>query len=414
MDSGVTVQILALVFLLASSSFFSASETALTSISKIRVRHLVDQNVKGAKTVEYLLNNSSKLLSGILIGNNVVNIGASSLATKIAMDAFGDAGVGISTGVMTILVLTFAEITPKSFATNNAESVALKVAKPVSTIIRILSPIISIFDWVTSFIIKYILRSENSQGPLITEEELKTMVDVSHEEGILKLSEKEIIENVFDFDNLKANEIMTNRQDILALDYDSTYEDIKNTFVSGQYSKIPIYVDDIDNIIGVIYVKDLIYYDKEDEFKIDDYVREVFYTYENSNITNLFTSMQKRKISIAVVLDEYGGTEGIITTEDLVESIVGDIVDEFDDHSSPLEQISDKKYLVDGELKLDRLNKYVGINLKSDDFESIGGYITEKLGRLPEIDDFIIENNIRFSVVEKERNKIEKVKIEIK
>jgi len=414
MDGNTTGQILLLIFLLSCSAFFSASETALMSISKIKLRHMVENNVKGARTVEKLVNNSNKLLSGILIGNNIVNIGASALATKLAMDFFGSAGVGIATAIMTVLVLVFGEITPKSLAASNSESISFKVSGLVTFIINLLSPVIFIFNKLTNLIIKLIIGGQDNDKPLITEDELKTMVDVSHEEGIIELNEKEMIENVFEFNNLKTKDIMTKRQDIVAININSTYEEIKNVFAKELYSRIPVYRDDIDNIVGMLYVKDLFHYEGDVPFKIDDYMREVFYTYENNNITKLFSSMQKNKITMAVVLNEYAGTEGILTTEDLIEEIIGDIVDELDEHIYHIEQISEKKYLVNGELRIEKLNKYLDTNLQSKYVNTIAGYVTEKFGRFPEEGESIETDNMKVTVKENGRNKIESLFIEIK
>ncbi|WP_312701751.1 CNNM domain-containing protein [Sedimentibacter sp.] len=414
MDGNTTGQILLLIFLLSCSAFFSASETALMSISKIKLRHMAENNVKGARTVEKLVNNSNKLLSGILIGNNIVNIGASALATKLAMDFFGSAGVGIATAIMTVLVLVFGEITPKSLAASNSESISFKVSGLVTFIINLLSPVIFIFNKLTNLIIKLIIGGQDNDKPLITEDELKTMVDVSHEEGIIELNEKEMIENVFEFNNLKTKDIMTKRQDIVAININSTYEEIKNVFAKELYSRIPVYKDDIDNIVGMLYVKDLFHYEGNVPFKIDDYMREVFYTYENNNITKLFSSMQKNKITMAVVLNEYAGTEGILTTEDLIEEIIGDIVDELDEHIYHIEQISEKKYLVNGELRIEKLNKYLDTNLQSKYVNTIAGYVTEKFGRFPEEGESIETDNMKVTVKENGRNKIESLFIEIK
>ncbi|WP_312810825.1 CNNM domain-containing protein [Sedimentibacter sp.] len=414
MDGNTTAQIFLLIFLLSCSAFFSASETALMSISKIKLRHMAENNVKGARTVEKLVNNSNKLLSGILIGNNIVNIGASALATKLAMDFFGAAGVGIATAIMTVLVLVFGEITPKSLAASNSESISFKVSGLVTLIINLLSPVIFVFNKLTNLIIKLIIGSQDNDKPLITEDELKTMVDVSHEEGIIELNEKEMIENVFEFNNLKTKDIMTKRQDIVAININSTYEEIKNVFAKELYSRIPVYKDDIDNIVGMLYVKDLFHYEGDVPFKIDDYMREVFYTYENNNITKLFSSMQKNKITMAVVLNEYAGTEGILTTEDLVEEIIGDIVDELDEHTYHIEQISEKKYLVNGELRIEKLNKYLDTNLQSKYVNTIAGYVTEKFGRFPEEGESIETDNMKVTVKENGRNKIESLFIEIK
>lgn len=411
MDSSSIGQIVVLIILLSFSGLFSASETALMSLSKIRVRNMVENKVKGAKTTSNLIENPSKLLSGILIGNNMVNIGASALATKLAMDFFGSAGVGIATAIMTVLVLICGEITPKSLAANNSEKVALKVSGLISFILKILSPIIVIFTYVTNFFIKWLSDNEESEKPLITEEELKTMVDVSHEEGILELEEKQMIQNVFEFNTLKAKDVMTKRQDIVAVDVKSSYQQIKETFIKEQFSRIPVYDEDIDSIIGMLYVKDLFYYDDSKNFKIDKYIRDVHFTFENKPITELFSKMQKDRISMAVVLNEYGGTEGIVTTEDLVEEIIGDIVDEYDEHISNIERINDKEFLVQGTTRLEEINEIVDATFESKHVDTIGGYIIKMLGRFPKNGECIDIDNIKFIVEKQAKNRIETLRV---
>lgn len=413
MDSSSIGQIIVLVILLSFSALFSASETALMSLNKIRVRNMVENKVRGAKTVSNLIENPNKLLSGILIGNNIVNIGASALATKLAMDFFGSAGVGIATAAMTILVLIFGEITPKSLAANNSEKVAFKVSGIISLVVKILSPIVEIFTYLTNFIIKVFSSSEDSQKPLITEEELKTMVDVSHEEGILELEEKQMIQNVFEFNTLKAKDVMTKRQDIVAVDVKSSYAEVKETFIKEQFSRIPVYDGDIDNIIGMLYVKDLFYYDDTKDFKIDKYIRDVHFTFENKPITELFSKMQKDRISMAVVLNEYGGTEGIVTTEDLVEEIIGDIVDEYDEHAHNIEKISDHEFLIKGITRLEEVNEIIGVNLQSRHVDTIGGYITKILGRFPKNGECIDIDNMKFIVEKQGKNRIETLRVKI-
>ncbi len=413
MDSSSIGQIIVLAVLLSFSALFSASETALMSLSKIRVRNMVENNEKGAKAISNLIENPNKLLSGILIGNNMVNIGASALATKLAMDFFGSAGVGIATAVMTVLVLICGEITPKSLAANNSEKVAFKVSGLISLILKILSPIVIVFTYVTNFIIKLISGNQSSYKPLITEDELKTMVDVSHEEGILELEEKQMIQNVFEFNTLKAKDVMTKRQDIVAVDIKSSYQQIKETFVKEKFSRIPVYDADIDNIIGMLYVKDLFYYDDTKDFKIDKYIRDVHYTFENKSITELFSKMQKDRISMSVVLNEYGGTEGIVTTEDLVEEIIGDIVDEYDEHMSNIEKINDKEFLVMGITRLEELNEKIGVNFESKHVDTIGGYITKMLGRFPKSGECIDIDEVKFIVEKQGKNRIDKLRVKM-
>lgn len=413
MDANSMGQIILLIVLLFFSALFSASETALMSLSKIRVRHMVESKVRGAKIVSKMIDNPNKLLSGILIGNNIVNIGASALATKLAMDFFGAAGVGIATAIMTVLVLIFGEITPKSLAANNAEKVSLKVSRLISIIIKLLNPIIIIFTYITNFIIRMLSNKDSSRKPIITEEELKTMVDVSHEEGILELEEKQMIQNVFDFNSLKVKDVMTKRQDIVAVDIKCSYEQIKKVFIEEQFSRIPVYDEDIDNIVGMLYVKDLFYYNDGKNFKIEKYIRDVYYTFESKPITQLFSNMQKNKISMSVVLNEYGGTEGIITTEDLVEEIIGEIVDEYDEHMSNIESINDREFVVKGTTRLEEVKEVIGINLQSKHLNTISGYVIDIFGKFPKDGESIEQSNVKFIVEESGRNRIEKLRLKI-
>ena len=413
MDSSSTWQLILLMILLSFSALFSASETALMSLSKIRVRHMVENKVRGSKRVSKLIDDPNRLLSGILIGNNIVNIGASALATKLAIEFFGTAGVGIATAVMTVLVLIFGEITPKSIAANNGEKVSLRVSGLIALIVKLLSPVIIVFTFITNFIIKALSDKDNSKKPLITEEELKTMVDVSHEEGILELKEKQMIQNVFEFNSLKVRDVMTKRQDIAAVNIEYTYDQIKAVFIKEQFSRIPVYREDIDNIVGMLYVKDLFYYDDRKDFRIEKYIRDVYFTYENKPITQLFSHMQVNKLSMAVVLNEYGGTEGIVTTEDLVEEIIGDIVDEYDEHMKNIEKVSDTEFLVKGITRLDEINKAAGTSLQSKQFDTVAGYVIGILGRFPNSGEYVEESGIIFIVEEAGKNKIEKLRLKV-
>lgn len=332
MDPSYIWQIIVLIILIALSSFFSMSETALMSLSKIRLRHMVEEGVPKAKRVEKLIEDPNKLLGAILIGNNVVNIGASSIATILATNIFGSSGAGIATGVMTILILIFGEITPKSIAKQKAESVSMKVSKFIEFVVIIFKPFIYIFTMISSFFIRLVGCNPNEDESFITEEELKTMVGVSEEEGVLENVEKEMIFNVFDFADQQVKDVMVQRVDIVSIDQEATYDEVMNVIKSEQFSRIPVYNETIDNIIGFLNVKDLAMVENlREDFNVKKYMREPFYTFEFKKIVELFKEMKKSRNHIAVVLDEYGGTVGIITIEDLVEEIVGDIEDEYDD-----------------------------------------------------------------------------------
>ena len=405
-------QIIVLIILLVLSGFFSMSETALMALSKIRIRHMVEDGVKGAKLVEKLTQDPNKLLGAILIGNNIVNILASSLATTLFVNAFGASGVGIATAVMTVLVLIFGEITPKSIAKQKSEQVALKVSKPISIIVKLFKPFIGIFTFISSGFIRLLGGNPKASEPFITEEELRTMVGVSEEEGVLEDVEKEMIFNVFDFADSQAKDVMVQRVNIVAVDSDATYEEVLDVIKKEQFSRIPVYNQTIDDIIGMLYVKDLIIAGQnKDDFKVIDYMREPYYTFEFKKIKELFNEMKKTRNHISVVLDEYGGTVGIVTIEDLIEEVFGDIEDEYDDYNNEIEVIKEDEYVVDGSSKLDDISELIGVNMESEEFDSIGGLIIGELGRFPENKEEVNISNIRFVVEEVDKNRIKKVRI---
>lgn len=413
MDTSYVVQIVLMVILLILSAFFSMSETALTSLSKIRIRHMVEEGVKGAKLVEKLTEDPNKLLGAILIGNNIVNIGASSIATSLAVKIISnDSGVAVATAVMTVLVLIFGEITPKTIAKQKSEKVALRVVSPIKVCVFLFKPLIAVFTGISSVFIRILGADPNKSEPFITEEELKTMVGVSEEEGVLEDVEKEMIFNVFDFADLQVKDVMKQRVDIVALNVDDDYEKALSVIREEQFSRFPVYNETIDDIVGILNVKDLIMIDKnKNDFKITDYTREPFYTFEFKKITEVFNEMKKTRNHMAVVLDEYGGTVGIITIEDLVEEIVGDIEDEYDNEDEMIKVIKEDEYVVDGSSKIDDVNDMIGVNIESEELDSIGGLIIEELGRIPEEKEEVEIDNIKFRVEEVDKNRIKKVRI---
>ena len=395
MDSSYTGQIILLVILLVLSGFFSMSETALMSLSKIRIRHMVEEGVKGSKLVEKLIEDPNRLLGAILIGNNIVNI-----------------AVAVSTAIMTVLVLIFGEITPKSIAKQKSEQVALKVSKPVQFCVAVFKPFVAMFTAISSVFIRLFGGDPKATEPFITEEELKTMVGVSEEEGVLEDVEKEMIFNVFDFADLQVKDVMVQRVDVTAIDVNDGYEDILKVIQEDQFSRIPVYDDTIDDIVGVLNVKDLIIADKRDcKFKVTDYMREPLYTFEFKKITELFNEMKKSRNHMAVVLDEYGGTVGIVTIEDVVEEIVGDIEDEYDKEREMIEVIKEDEYIVEGSARLDDISDLIGVNMESEEFDSVGGLVIGELGRIPEAQEEVTIGKIRFVVEEVEKNRIMKVRI---
>ena len=371
---------------------------------------MVDEGVKNAKLIQKITDNSSKLLSAILIGNNIVNIAASSLGTVIATDLFGSSGVGIATGVLTILVLIFGEVTPKSFASDNAEAVSCFCAKPIAFCMFVFTPFIFLLNIITGFIFK-LIGSNKNVAPVITENELRTMVDVSHEEGVLEVDEREMITNVVDFRSSTAEEVMVPRIDIVAVPDDMPYDDVVNVFKEKKFSRLPVYNETNDHIVGTLSFKDIMLLDDIKNFKVSNYMKEPYFTYESKQCSRLFADMKKESISMAIVLDEYGGTAGIVTLQDLIEEIVGDIIDDERDDEEEIQTISENEFLVDGSTKLDDVNDKLGTDFENDDIESIGGYVIALIGRFPEKGEIVEDNNVKFYIEEIDKNRIVKLKI---
>lgn len=405
-------KIIVLVVCLILSAFFSSSETALTSLSKIRLRAMVDEGAKNAKLIQKITDNSSKLLSAILIGNNIVNIGASSLATVIATDMFGSSGVGIATGVLTVLVLIFGEITPKSFASDNAELVCTFSAKPIAFFMVIFTPFIFLLNIITGFIFKFIGKKDD-KTPIVTESELRTMVDVSHEEGVLEVDEREMITNVVDFRSSTAEEIMIPRINVVAIPDNMAYEDVVAVFKEKKFTRLPVYNETNDHIVGTLSFKDIMLLETEDikDFSVTKHMKEPYFTYESKQCSKLFADMKKESVSMVIVLDEYGGTAGIVTLQDLIQEIVGDIIDESRDDEDEIQLVSDVEYLVDASTKLDDVNDSLGTNFENDDIESIGGYVIALIDRFPEKGEIIEDTSANFIIEEIDKNRIVKLKI---
>lgn len=412
MPPNLTLEFAILFILILLSGFFSSSETALVSLSKIRLRQMVDEGVKNSDLVSKLVDKPNKLLGAILIGNNIVNIAASALATSIAIDIWQQKGILISTIGMTLLVLIFGEVTPKSLAAQNSEKTALKVAKPIYLITIVLAPFIYVITSITNVLIKLLGGSISKTQPLITEDELKTIVNVSHEEGVLEVGETKMIYNVFEFGDSQAKDVMTPRTNMVALSVNSSYKDLVELFKEETFSRIPIYEEDIDDVIGVLHVKDLIFsIEDRENFNVRDYLRPAFFTYEFKSTQELFQEMRDNNYPTAIILDEYGGTAGMITTEDLVEEIVGEITDEYDEGNEEIVVIKEDEYIVDGSMKIDLLNDLIGTNIESEDFDSIGGFVIGIVGRFPDEEEVIEYENLKFIIEKSEKNRIEKMRI---
>jgi HCC hlyC/corC family transporter len=394
------------------SAFFSSAETALINMSKIRLKHLVKENVKNADKLEKLYEDSNKLIGAILIGNNIVNVATSSIATIITTSRFSNAGLGISVGLTTLVILIFGEITPKNLALQNSESICLFVAPIILFLVRIFTPILFILNNISKLLSSLLGQRNDDKKPTITQDELKTIVDVSNQEGVLQTDETEMIQNIFEFKDLTVDDIMIQRRDIVAISSDMSYDEIIEVFKNRQLSRLPIYEDTIDDIIGVLYAKDLFFNEhNKEEFDIKTLMREPVFVNEFVKISDFFKKMQQVKTHIAIVLDEYGGVAGIVTMEDLVESIVGDIYDEYDQQDEEVRKVKENIYVINGNSKLTEIQELLQVELVSKDYESLGGYLMDKMGKIPTQGDIYEDDNFKFIISSMDKNRINKVKV---
>lgn len=407
------IKLFVLFILLFLSSFFSSAETAFSTVSRIRIRTLCEEGDKRALTAQSVLDRYSKMLSAILIGNNIVNLSASSLTTTLATELFGSVAVGIATGVLTVLVLLFGEIVPKTKAMNRAEKMVLSYAKVITLLMWILTPVIYIIDKLSNALLRLSHIDPNQKIAALTESDLHTLIDVSHEDGVIESEEKDMIHNVFDFSDSVAKDIMIPRINMTTIPLSSGYRDVLRVFQDSMYTRIPVYDDDPDYIIGIINIKDFLLLTDKSAFHVQDILRDVHYTYEFKNTSDLMLEMREKGFAVSMVQNEYGATAGMITFEDLLEEIVGEIRDEYDEDEKELIQaLDDGEYLIEGSMKLDDINDALSTHLESEDYDSIGGMIIDKLERLPKrMDRVTLEDGTVLEATQVRRNRIEKVKL---
>lgn len=413
MDTDGVIQFISLVLLLVLSAVFSSAETAFTTVNKLRLQELSEENNKQAKTALKLLDNKSKLLSAILILNNVVNLSASALTTTIAMNLLGSTYIAAATGILTLVLLIFGEITPKTMATIKSEHLTLSYSGFMSILVKLLTPVIFIVDKLSIIILKLFRIDPEKYHEAMTEYELRSIVDVSHEDGVIELEEREMINNVVDLGDSCAKDVMIPRVDMSSVDVNTSYDELKNEFFTKKYTRLPVFEETPDNIVGVLNMKDLLFYENYDGFNIRNIMREPSFTFEYKNTSDLLIEMRQNSIPMMFVLDEYGATVGLITLEDLLEEIVGEIRDEYDEDEMDLIKLVDERtYELDGSLKLDDINDALNTDFDSEDFDSIGGLIIEKLDHIPETGESVtLENGTVLTVESMDKNHIETVNI---
>lgn len=412
MDPEQSTQVAIFIVCLLLSAFFSASETALLSVSKIRMRTLAEEGNKKAKNVEKLLENTDALLSTILVGNNLVNILATSLTTSLAISMFGSSGVGIATAIVTVLILIFSEITPKSLSAKYSDTLALSVAQALSFLVVLFKPIVVVLSFISGLIIR-LFGGKLEVAPAITEEEIKTVVTVGHEAGVLETEEKEMIHNVFAFGDTEIREIMTPRINVVSVGDDVTYEELMETYKKEQFSRLLVHSQSYDEVIGVLNMKDLLFKNIDPStFNVTDYMRDAYIVYEFNHVSDVFASMRNARVSMAVVLDEYGVMSGLVTFEDIIEEIVGNIDDEYDKEEEELiKQIGERTYLVDGTMSFNEINDEIGTHFESEEFESIGGMVLGACNGVPALHHKLILDEVEIEVEKIHKNRIALLKL---
>lgn len=415
MDVHLLIKLIVLFVLLCLSGFFSSSETALTTVNKIKIKTLADDGDKKAARVLAVINRPKKMLSAILIGNNIVNLSASSLATTLAIDIFGSVGAGIATGILTLLILIFGEITPKSLATLNSTKLSLRYAPVVGALMWLLTPVITIVNFLAGLCIRLFGIDPDFKDETITEEEIRTMVDVSHESGAIEQDERTMIHKVFDFSDACAKEVMIPRIDMTMVDADISYDELIAVFKEDMYTRIPVCEPDTDKVLGIVNMKDFLGIIPTENFSVRDYLRDTYFTYEMKNVSDLFDEMREESASLSIVLDEYGELSGMITLEDLLEEIVGEIRDEYDeDEEDPLVRLSDREYQVLGSMNLEDLCQLIPLGFTSDDYDTIGGYIVGAFDHFPNVGEtYVSEDGTIIRVLAVEKKRITKLRIKL-
>ncbi|MBR6475567.1 MAG: HlyC/CorC family transporter [Lachnospiraceae bacterium] len=415
MDSSDTTRLIVLFVLLFLSAFFSSAETAFTSLNKMRIKSFADEGSKRAKLVLSLLDKNTKFLSTILIGNNIVNIAASALTTILAQKLFGNSYIGLATGILTLLVLIFGEITPKTMASIHAEKMAFIYAPIINLLMILFTPLTFLVSGLAKAVM-FILRIDpEKSGAHMTENELLTIVEASAQEGVIEHEEHEMINNVVDFGDTVARDVMVPAINMTCVEDTVTYDELISIFRKDQYSRMPVYHESHDNIIGIIWAKDLLVkYNPKRPFKVTEYMREPFFTFETKKTSELMSELKDKYKSMAIVLDEYGITAGLLTIEDLIEEIVGEIRDETDtDEVDSVRRINETTFEAQGAASLDDVNKACGLELASDDYDSIAGHVINLLNHLPARGESIEWDNVKYTVAATAKNRVTKVKIEL-
>lgn len=398
------VSILILIIL---SAFFSSVETAFSTVNTIRLKHDAQNGSKKAQDALYITENYDKALTTVLIGNNIVNISCSSIATVLCINLFGDMGAAISTGAVTLLVLTFGEIMPKCIAKERADSYCLFTARALRILMTVFTPIVFIFIKMKSAALKRMHKNEKT--PSVTEDELKYIIESIEEEGVLEQQERELVQSALDFDEKTVQEVLTPRVDITAIEVNDDVRDIAKLILSERYSRIPVYKDTLDNIIGILHTRDFLEAIVNGETpNIQKLIQPAYFIYKTKKLSKVLTDFKHKKLNIAIVSDEYGGTVGIVTMEDLLEEIVGEIWDEDEEIEHMYKELSDGSYEISGDMDIDEMLELFALDPKTIQSESVsvGGWVLEMLGSIPNEGDSFQFDSLFITVAEVSEQRI--------
>jgi magnesium and cobalt exporter, CNNM family len=412
-STGEWLQLFGIIIALILSACSSAAETALTSVSRIKIKHLVEEGNRTAQQIERLLAEPNKFLTTILVVNNVSVIVASTLATILALNVTRSWGEFISTLLIALIVLIFCEITPKTAAVQNPERWARGLIHPVRFTAWLLTPIIGLLGLITSSLVRLFGGHVRRRGPFVTEEELRMLVTVGEEEGVIEEEEREMIHRIFELGDRPVREVMVPRIDMVTLESEDTLDEAAILIMQAGLSRVPVYEDTIDNIIGVLYAKDLLRHLRQGntQAKVRDFVRPAYFVPESKKLDDLLHELQRQRVHMAIVVDEYGAVAGLVTIEDLVEEIIGDIQDEYDKEEILYEKISDNEYVIDAKISIDDFNELLATKLSDEDYDTLGGFVYTQLDKVPSVGDEVAYHDLLLTVLSTKGRRITKVKV---
>jgi len=410
-----TLYVVLFVICLFLSAFFSSSETAFISLQKVRVQHLIDKKVRGARLVSRMIEKPEKLLSTILLGNNFVNTAAAALATALAIKYWPEQGVLISTIAVTLLLLIFCETTPKTIATRHAEGLSLFFARPIRALSWILTPFVVVLSWIATGFSKMLGVAPVSRS-LAREEEIRTMISMGHKEGTVEEEEAEMLHNVFEFGNRPALEVMVPRTEVIWITKGTKLADFLDLYAQNPLSRFPVYEENIDNVVGILAVKDILMAQAKGNFNnedtIDDLIRPAYFAPETKRVSELFAEMRDKNFRMTVVVDEFGGTAGIVSLSGLMEEIVGPVGDELAAIEKDYETINEYTFEVDGGMRVEEANEEMNLNIpEGDDYETVAGFVLDLLGHIPKQGEQLKYKNFKIVITEMRGMKIEKIRL---